>query len=56
MVCSAAAVVTAADSAGIGFVESCHLAMTQLTVLAGHPSIVVWSLASLLIAIVETVS
>ena len=45
---------TAADSAGVGFVESGHLAMIQLTVLAGHPSIAVWSLAFLLIAIVET--
>ena len=56
VVCSAAAVVTAADSAGVGFVESGRLAMTQLAVVAGHPSIAVWSLASLLVAIVETVS
>ena len=49
-------IAAAADAAEAGFIESGHLAMTQLAVLAGHPSIAVWSLASLLVAIVETVS
>ena len=39
VVYSAAAVVTAADAAEVRFVESGHLAMTQMAVLAGHTSI-----------------
>ena len=49
MVCSATAVVTAVDSAEVRCVESGHLAMTQMAVLAGHTSIAVRSLGFLLV-------